>query len=243
LIPKIIHYCWFGKGDMPKLETECIRSWKKHLPDYEFVLWNEERFDVTKHPYVKEAYEAKKYAFVTDYVRLYALYYYGGIYMDTDVEVLKPLDSFLVHKAFIGCESDVLLGTGTIGAESGHPWIKDLLAEYENKRFILPDGSYNTIPNTYLVAEFTKKAYGWEPKDAYQVLKEDLHVYPFDFFCAKDLRTGKICANENTYTIHRFSGSWKSKREKLNDEIKRIIGTKGTEFVVKVKNKMKGSRM
>ena len=191
LIPKIIHYCWFGKGDMPKLETECIRSWKKHLPDYEFVLWNEERFDVTKHPYVKEAYEAKKYAFVTDYVRLYALYNYGGIYMDTDVEALKPLDPFLVHKAFIGCESDVLLGTGTIGAESGHPWIKDLLAEYENKRFILPDGSYDTIPNTYLVAEFTKKAYGWEPKDAYQVLKEDLHVYPFDFFCAKDLRTVK----------------------------------------------------
>lgn len=101
MIPKIIHYCWFGRGKMPELAERCIASWKKHLPEYQYILWNEDNFDITSVPYVKEAYEARKFAFVTDYVRLYALYHFGGVYMDTDVEVLKPLDRFLDLPAFL----------------------------------------------------------------------------------------------------------------------------------------------
>ena len=101
-IPKKIHYCWFGRGQMPELAIKCLASWKKNLPDYEVIEWNEDNFDINSNRYVKEAYESKKYAFVTDYVRLYVLYNHGGIYMDTDVEVLKPLDVFLVNRAFTG---------------------------------------------------------------------------------------------------------------------------------------------
>ena len=106
MIPKIIHYCWFGRGKMPELAQKCLDSWKKQLPEYDYKLWNEDNFDINSVPYVKEAYEARKFAFVTDYVRLYALYHFGGVYMDTDVEVLKPLDRFLELPAFSGFESD-----------------------------------------------------------------------------------------------------------------------------------------
>ena len=111
MIPKKIHYCWFGRGPMPELALKCLNSWKVNLPDYELIVWNEDSFDITTNQYVKEAYESRKFAFVTDYVRLYALYHYGGIYMDTDVEVLKPLDNFLNHKAFTGCEDDMMCVT------------------------------------------------------------------------------------------------------------------------------------
>ncbi|EIA2884059.1 glycosyl transferase, partial [Escherichia coli] len=148
MIPKKIHYCWFGRGPMPELALKCLNSWKVNLPDYELIVWNEDSFDITTNQYVKEAYESRKFAFVTDYVRLYALYHYGGIYMDTDVEVLKPLDNFLNHKAFTGCEDDMMCVTGTMGAEKEHSWIGDLLSGYENRKFLLPDGSFDKTPNT-----------------------------------------------------------------------------------------------
>ncbi|MEI3219550.1 MAG: glycosyltransferase [Lachnoclostridium sp.] len=100
MIPKVIHYCWFGRGKMPELANKCIESWKKYCPDYEIIEWNEDNFDINCCPYVKEAYESKRFAFVTDYVRLYAMYTQGGIYMDTDVEVLRNLDEFLIHQGF-----------------------------------------------------------------------------------------------------------------------------------------------
>lgn len=240
-IPKKIHYCWFGNGKMPDLAINCINSWKKHLPDYKFVLWNEDNFDINSNHYVKEAYEAKKYAFVTDYVRLYALYHHGGIYMDTDVEVLKSLDIFLEHRAFTGCENDKMCVTGTMAAEKGHKWIEDLLNDYNDKKFTLPDGSYNKTPNTQMITEITIDKFGWEPKNELQVLKEGLNIYPFEYFCAKDWRTGKVQSNSNTYTIHHFSGSWHTKTDKFKNKIKNMIGPKGTRFVVNVKKKIKGS--
>src|SRR5699024_8907222 len=127
MIPKIIHYCWFGGNELSKTTKVCINSWKKKLPDYKIIEWNESNFDINSNQYVKEAYQAGRYAFVTDYVRLYVLYHYGGIYMDTDVEVLKSLDSFLKHQAFTGCENEKNSVTGIIGSEKDHEWIKTLL--------------------------------------------------------------------------------------------------------------------
>ena len=239
-IPKLIHYCWFGQGQMPELAIYCINSWKKYLPDYEFILWNEDNFDINCNEYVKEAYESKKFAFVTDYVRLYALYNYGGIYMDTDVEVLKPLDKFLKHQAFTGCENNKICVTGTMAAEKNHKWIEDLLKEYDERKFILFDGSYDTTPNTQIITKVTMEKYGWKPLNEHQVLKEGLNIYPFDYFCAKDLQTGRIDISENTHTIHHFSGSWLSRRDKLKSKIQRIIGPQATQFVVNVKRKIKG---
>ena len=237
MIPKKIHYCWFGKGHMPELAINCIDSWKKYLPQYELILWSEENFDVNSNKYVKEAYQAKKYAFVTDYVRLYALYNYGGIYMDTDVEVLKPLDDFLKHRAFTGCENDNMCVTGTMAAEQGHDWIKDLLDYYNNKSFLMSDGSYDKTTNTQIITKITKNNYGWKPENKHQKLRAGLNIYPFDFFCAKDWATGKIQSTNNTYTIHHFSGSWKTKTDKFKSKIIKLLGPRLTHII-----KLKKSR-
>ena len=231
MIPKKIHYCWFGRGPMPELALKCLNSWKVNLPDYELIVWNEDSFDITTNQYVKEAYESRKFAFVTDYVRLYALYHYGGIYMDTDVEVLKPLDNFLNHKAFTGCEDDMMCVTGTMGAEKEHSWIGDLLSGYENRKFLLPDGSFDKTPNTKVITNLTISKYGWIPRNKYQVLKNGIHIYPFDVFCAKQWRTGKITITHNTHTIHHFSASWHSKSDKLKQKISSLIGVSASNFI------------
>ncbi len=137
MIPKVVHYRCFGGSEMPELATRCIESWKRYLPDYEFVLWNEKNFNINVNEYVRQAYKTKKYAFVTDYVRLYALYHYGGIYMDTDVEVLRNLDVFLRHRAFTGCEDEDMCVTGIMGAVPYHPWIEKLLKDYNDREFII----------------------------------------------------------------------------------------------------------
>ena len=204
-------------------------------------MWNEDNFDINCNLYVREAYESRKYAFVTDYVRLIALYQHGGVYMDTDVEVLKPLDQFLSYRAFTGCEKYGLLGAGTIGVEKEHPWIKDLLDDYSERKFILPDGSYDKTPNTQTITKITIAKYGWDSKNTHQVLNEGLTIFPFDVFCAKDYKTGKVHATDNTYTIHHFSGSWQTNTEKLKGRIQGLLGTRGTEFVVRMKKRIKGS--
>jgi len=134
MIPKVIHYCWFGRGEMPELEARCLNSWKVHMPDWKYVLWNEESFSIESAPlYVRQAYEAKKYAFVSDYVRLWALKQYGGLYLDTDVEVLKPFDDLMDQTAFMGFEESLahLPGTCVIGCELGSEWPQDMLSLYE----------------------------------------------------------------------------------------------------------------
>ncbi len=128
MIPKIIHYCWFGRGKLPELAFKCMDTWKKYLPDYQLRLWNEDTFDITSHPYVFEAYQSKKYAFVTDYVRLYALYHFGGIYMDTDVEVIRNLDELLDLPGFSGFESEKDVPTGIMACESHNSWAEEQLS-------------------------------------------------------------------------------------------------------------------
>lgn len=211
-IPKVIHYCWFGGNQLPELAQKCIASWKKYCPDYKIVEWNETIFDVNCCAYVKEAYEAKKWAFVSDYVRLYALYQNGGIYMDTDVELLKSLEPFLNNHAFSGFENESHIPTGIIAAEKRNSWIKLLLDDYKERHFLVNgDKKYNDFDlttNVETITNITQKYYNLHLNNSYQDLG-DVIFYPQDYFCPKDFESGKLLAySENTVAIHHFSGSW-----------------------------------
>lgn len=208
MIPKTIHYCWFGHGPKPQLALKCIESWRRMCPDFEIIEWNEDNFDISSNRYVREAYEAKKWAFVTDYVRLWALYNFGGIYMDTDVEVLKPLDSFLTHQAFSGFENDTQISTGIMACEKGNDIFKELLDYYNDATFILPDGHLNLTTNVVTITN-QMKAHGFVPNNRYQVL-DGFALYPNNTFCPDLSRLADKKYMAETVTIHHFAGSWKS---------------------------------
>ena len=207
MIPKVIHYCWFGRGEKPELAKKCIESWKKFLPDYEIKEWNEDNFNLNCNQYVKEAYESRKFAFVTDYVRLYAIYSEGGVYMDTDVEVLKTYDPFLHHHAFSGFETDGNVPTGMIAGEKGAIWAKELLDMYNDRKFIMEDGSFDMTTNTKVITSYMLSK-GLVQNNTYQDFPGLCTMYPADYFCPKDHRTGKIKCSNNTVCIHHFAGSW-----------------------------------
>ena len=207
MIPKIIHYCWFGHGAKPELALNCISSWKRYLPDYELKEWNEDNFDISSNRYVKEAYDNRKYAFVTDYVRLFALYNEGGIYMDTDVEVLGRFDQFLHHKAFSGFETDGCVPTGMMGAEKGSQWVRELLEQYDGRSFILADGSLDMTTNTTVITNYMLSK-GLVQNNTYQDFVGLCTMYPAEYFCPKDHRTGIIKSTNKTVCIHHFAGSW-----------------------------------
>ena len=201
---------------------KCIESWKKYLPEYELYLWNEDNFDVNSSKFVKEAYHNKKYAFVTDVVRLYALYNFGGVYMDTDVEVLRPLDDFLKYPAFSGFEVEEAIPTGIMGAEKGSPWAKRELDYYEDLSFILSNGAFNTKPNVQIITEHAL-ALGLIPNGKFQIVNDELAIFPKDYFCPKSYIDGQIYLTEHTYTIHHFAGSWHNE-DKLNKSLKKMFG-------------------
>ena len=233
-IPKIIHYCWFGNNEKPNDVIKYMETWKKNCPDYTIIEWNEKNFDITSNLYVKQAYEQKKYAFVADYVRLYVLYKYGGIYMDTDVEVLKPLDRFLENPAFSCFENNNYITTGIIGSVHSNPWIKDLLDEYKELKFIKDDGSLDLTTNVVRITALTINKYGLKLNDLYQNLNDFVIIYPNEFFSPKDWDTGLINCTENTYVIHHFAGSWhnlteKKKAEKYKNKLNKYIDKYGKE--------------
>ena len=212
MIPKKVHYCWFGGGELPELAQRCIASWHKHMPDWEYVLWNEENYAIESAPaYVQEAYIAKKYAFVSDYVRLYALEREGGVYMDTDVEVLKSYEPLLNNHAFIGFEENKhkSLGTNCIGSEAHLPWLKEMLSYYHEHHFVREDGSLDMTTNAVIITNY------FEQKGLVRSGKEqqvgEMHVYDFHHF-SPITSTRVMRKNENTYSIHRFAGSWIGKR-------------------------------
>lgn len=224
-IPKIIHYCWFGNNEMPKLAKKCIESWKKYCPDYEIICWNEENFDFSQNRYAREAYEAKKWAFVSDYVRLKVVYDYGGIYMDTDVELIKPIDSFLKYKGFMGFEGNGLVSTGLgFGAEKENEIIGAMLRDYDDISFILPDGSYDLTPcpdrNSVVLTNL-----GMNLKNMDQIFM-GMRFLPEEYLSPMDYYTGKKHITENTYSIHHYAASWTSSVSKRTTRIKRIIGVK-----------------
>ena len=237
MIPKRIHYCWFGHEQMPELALKCIESWHKYMPDYEFKLWNEVNFDMHYNQYVKEAYEAGKYAFVTDYVRLYALYTEGGIYMDTDVEVLKPYDDLLNLTGFTGYEGSKHLPpvTGTMASEPGNLWVKEQLDEYSNLHFIRADGSMDIKNNTTRISEVMRKG-GFIQNGEKQVYK-DMHIFPVEYFCPRQT-TGEVFITENTYCDHHFMGSWTNEKKGWKMRLASIIGSKNMTRLIKLKRRL-----
>ena len=243
MIPKIIHYCWFGRGEMPDIALKCISSWKKHLPDYELKLWNEDNFDINSVQYVKEAYYARKFAFVTDYVRLYAIYNEGGVYMDTDVEVLQNLDGFLNLPAFSGFESNNAIPTGIMASEKNGVWAKEQLELYNNRKFIKSDGTFDFTTNVTTITNSMKQG-GFVLDNTTRNYKDTITMFSSDYFCPKSWYTGKVKLTPNTYCIHHFAGSWKEPDNepllrKLKYRFLHIIGDKNAQFFVKLKRVIK----
>lgn len=222
-IPKIIHYCWLSGEEKPSFIQECIASWKKQMPDYEFWCWDTERFDVHSVKFVEEAYSVRKWAFAADYIRLYALYNYGGIYLDSDVMVFDRFDKFLHHSAFTSVESyfygkqenDYWIEMAIIGAEKGNPLVKSCLDYYETRRFIRDDGTYDQNIICHIIADIAEKKYGFKKNvftDVPQQLKDEvLTLYPPYVFShvRGDIRKG-------TCAIHMYQGSWRDSRRKEN---------------------------
>ena len=239
MIPRIIHYCWFGRGPMPELALRCIDSWHKFMPDYQYKLWNEDNFDIESVPYVKEAYESRKFAFVTDYVRLYALFTEGGIYMDTDVEVLKPYDDLLSLPGFTGYEGSKFMPpvTGTMASEPGNAWVKEQLEAYDSLHFIKSDGTLDTTTNTVRISEIMKKG-GFVQNGKKQVYK-DMHIFPVEYFCPRQT-TGEYLLTENTYCDHHFMGSWSGGKRKRSHFLLNLLGQKNVTRLIKLKRILLG---
>ena len=207
VIPKIIHYCWFGGKEKPPLVKECIQSWHQFCPDYEIIEWNETNFDLQSNTFVSEAYASKKWAFVSDYVRLYALCNYGGIYLDSDVELLKPIDVFLTDEGFTGFESNDTPVTAIMGCRKDFPLFKQLLDYYHNRHFIV-NGKMDTLPNTFIITE-TMKSHGLIPNGKQQTIC-GCTIYPEAFFCPNYLLKVFNRYSAKTYCVHHFMGSWGS---------------------------------
>lgn len=213
-IPKIIHYCWFGGAPLPELAVKCIESWKKYCPDYEIRRWDESNFDLNCCRYVQEAYAAKKWAFVSDVARFRILYEYGGIYLDTDVEIIRPLDGILAQGGFMASESnccDVATGLG-IAAPPQLPLYSEIISQYERSGFFQENNAENLTTVVKRVTQILE-GHGLEHKNTVQRIA-GIIIYPKDFFCPKDLNTGKIEITPNTYAIHHYDASWWSEEQK-----------------------------
>ena len=224
-IPKVLHYCWFGKDEMPKLAKKCIKSWKKYCPDYEIVCHNEDNFDLFQNRYMREAYEAGKWAFVSDVARLKIIYDNGGIYLDTDVELIKPIDKLLENGAFMGFDEKGIVATGLgFGAEKANKIIGEFLKDYDDIPFVLPDGSYDLTPCPDRNTESLKRL-GMDVSNTSQIFM-DMNFLPSEYLCPMDYYTGKKSITKNTFSIHHYSASWTSKVTKRTTKIKRIIGVK-----------------
>ena len=195
MIPKIIHCCWLSGDPYPELIQQCLSSWQKYLPDYEFMLWDTKCIDMNSCVWLKQAYENKKYAFAADYVRFYALYHYGGIYLDADVEVLRSFDDLLNRTEFIGEDASGDIEAAIVGAEKNASWIKRCLDYYENRAFIKPDGSFDMKP-VPLMVEKVLRSYSY------------IQILPYQYFSPKDYNIQKIDISPQTYCIHHFDGKW-----------------------------------
>jgi len=222
MIPNIIHYCWFGNNPLPELAQKCIASWKKYFPDYETREWNESNYDVCKIPYIDEAYKAKKYAFVSDYARFDILYQYGGIYFDTDVEVIKSFDNILQNGGFMGFEEAGKVNSGLgIGCNAGLGIIGQILQFYSSINFNNSDGSYNLTTVVEYVTKILKEN-GLNDKNEIQTL-DGLIIYPPEYFAPKSISTGRLKITGNTYSIHHYDASWVPEKERNYYEFKRKI--------------------
>ncbi|WP_373605231.1 MULTISPECIES: glycosyltransferase family 32 protein [Bacillus] len=240
-IPRIVHYCWFGGKEKPEIVKRCIDSWNKFLSEYEIREWNEDNFDIDCNPYVREAYESKKFAFVSDYVRVHALYNFGGIYLDTDVEVFKPFDDLLYHNSFWGFEQENYIATSTMGAVKGNDLIKTFLDSYEKKSFMKEDGSYDDLTNVAIITEILKDI-GLKINGEYQEIEGIGAFYPQTYFSPYDYINCRKFITKNTYAMHHFYKSWLSPKARFKSNIK-IIASKviGGENIARIRNFVSGT--
>ncbi|XME04324.1 glycosyltransferase family 32 protein [Lachnospiraceae bacterium C1.1] len=205
-IPKKIHYCWLSGEPFPDDIDRCIQSWHKFMPDYEFKLWDQKNSDIQSHPYVLEAVMCKKYAFASDFIRLWALYEFGGIYLDSDLEVLKSFNPLLSEKAFTGFEVGGRVAAWIFGSERHNPMIGELLSYYDNRTFVLENGCMDMTPNTVPVTRtFAEK--GLKDKDVTQYL-DDITVFSSDYFSPFNPWTKERIFTDNSYAMHLFKGAW-----------------------------------
>ena len=231
MIPKVIHYCWFGGNPLPKSAQMCIASWRKYLPDYEIKEWNESNFDVNIIPYTTEAYKAKKYAFVSDYARFWILYKYGGLYFDTDVEVIKNMDDIIAKGPFMGCENEAKAGAMPaqlgvapglgLGVNPGLGLYGEILNWYNTHHFITWTGviEKNVVDIT---TEILNKN-GIEILDDGVLKSSGILIYPKEYFCPKDYITGEMNITDKTKSIHHYSATWVgNKRTYIDKVIKRL---------------------
>lgn len=239
MIPKTIHYCWFGNNPIPDSAISCINSWKRVMPDYEIKRWDESNYDVNKCSYTKEAYEAKKWAFVSDYARLDICYTYGGIYLDVDVEVIKPFDDLLSLEGFCGMEigkhqrhDEVNVGLA-LGLALGQDMGRVMRDDYHSMHFIKEDGSFDMTPcpvvQTRLLLQYGLKLINKEQN------VNGLMVFPTEYFCPMNQFTGEIKLTQNTYSIHHYLASWylpaDQERRELRKTYSRRYGKIGAELL------------
>lgn len=234
MIPRKIHYCWHGSGEMPQLAKDCIASWHRYMPNWEYKLWNEDNFDINSTSYTAEAYAAGKYAFVSDYVRLFALYNEGGLYLDVDFEVYKSFDDLLENKAFAGFEGSkrnpVMMGV--CASEAQGEWVSEMLNAYNGRHFIKPAGAYDMTTNVqFLTTIMTANGFQQNGKEQYY---KDLHVYPVDYFCPRQT-TGEYFRTENTYCEHKGLNSWGESSKGWKGRVLDIIGQRNMTRLIKLK--------
>ena len=221
MIPKIIHYCWFGRGEKPELAKKCIASWKKFCPDFEIREWNEDNCDYLAMPFMAEAYAAKKYAFVSDVMRLVVLEQYGGVYFDTDVEVLRDISPLLNDEGFIGFENNRFVNSGQVMAAVPHqPIVQAMIDEYKKLHYMQPDSSVMPVGCPRLNSDVLER-FGLIRNGQEQIVA-GIHVYPDDYFNPMDSTTGKLTKTENTYSIHWYSMSWLPKRTQMKTKLGRV---------------------
>ena len=232
---KTIHYCWFGKNPKPALILKCIESWKTFCPDYEIIECNEDNFDVNCCDYVREAYEAKKWAFVSDYCRFYVLYHHGGIYLDTDVELIKKIDN--IGDSFVGFENEDHVNSGLIrGAESGDIICKEMLDSYHSDHFKRLDGTLNMMTVCKRETDILCQ-HGLKRNNQYQIVDNTI-VYPTEYFNPIDFETGKFHTTSQTISLHHYAASWESPKNRLRGKtfqfISRYFGKGTAKFMRKL---------
>lgn len=237
MIPRKIHYCWFGHGDLPQEAKDCIASWHKYMPDWEYKLWNEENFDVDSMPYTAEAYATGKMAFVSDVARLKALHDEGGVYLDTDVEVFKSLDPLLTYKAFAGFEGSKHkpVGTCVMASETGGKWVTEMLEAYKDRHFLSLDGTLDLTTNVQFIT--TVMAKNGFRQDGIEQDYKDLHIFPVDYFSPRHT-TGEYICTENTYCEHKGLASWSTKKSGWKNAVLRLIGQKNMTRLIKLKRRI-----
>lgn len=238
---KIIHYFWFGRKEKPNIIKKCIASWEMLLPEWKLLEWNEDNFDVNAICFTKEAYEAGKYAFVADYARCKVLYEQGGVYLDADVELLKPLDDLTdTCKGFMGFEWEDSVSPGLIlGVEKGNIILKELCETYEKMKFLLPDGTLNVVPIDRYTTKILVK-HGLELNNEKQEI-QGITIFPREYFAPYNFYTEQTVITENTYTIHHYTASWKKPSARFFDAFRKrcklLLGERMTERIIRWKKK------